>query len=119
MQINTYENAGKEVDKKLFFTESINKYCDFMRDVLKEMKRVLVPGGKIVLVIGDVRNRITKKPYNLAGVILKKCAKPLGFTLVEPVLVDIISDDTKVSKIWGDKKGKATKIDRILVLEKD
>ncbi len=110
--------TGKEVDEKLFFTQSKEKYVHFMFDTLKEMKRVLKPGKKVVLVIGDVNDRITKKPFNLAGIVWKKSAKPLGFKLVEPIQADIIGANTKVSKIWGDKKGDATRVDRVLVLEK-
>jgi site-specific DNA-methyltransferase (adenine-specific) len=110
--------TGKEVDKKLFFTESLEKYCTFMTSSLKEMKRVLKPGKKAVIVIGDVKDRTSDKIYNLAEIVWEQCAKPLGFELTEPIRADIISDDTKVSKIWGDKKGNATKIDRILVITK-
>lgn len=110
--------TGKEVDKKLFFTQSLPKYSIFISDALKEMKRVLKSGGKTVLVVGDVKDRTTNKIFNLAELVWEHCAKPLGFKLIEPIKEDIISDDTKVSKIWGTKKGNATKIDRILVLEK-
>lgn len=113
-----FGTTGKEVDKKLFFTESIDKYCAFMTNALKEMKRVLKPEAKAVLVIGDVKNRTTDEIFNLAEIIYGRCVKPLGFKLVEPIKADIISEDTKVSKIWGEKKGKATKIDRILILKK-
>lgn len=111
--------TGKETDRKLFFTQSIDKYCRFMFDTLTEFKRVLKSQKKLILIIGDVNDRATKKPYNLAGKIWKKCVKPLGFRLVEPIQPDIIGENTKVSKIWGDKKGNATKIDRVLVLEKN
>lgn len=110
--------GAKEIDKKLFFSQSKEKYSDFMLNALKEMKRVLKSKKKIVLIIGDVKDRVTGKPFNLAGLIWKYSAKPLGFKLVEPIQQDIIGDDNKVSKIWGDKKGRATRIDRILVLEK-
>ena len=109
--------TGKEVDKKLFFTESMNKYCIFMTNALKEMKRVLKPDAKAVLVIGDVKYRTSEKIFNLAEIVWERCAKPLGFKLVEPIKADVISDNTKVSKIWGEKKGEATKIDRVIILE--
>ena len=114
-----FEETGKEVDKKLFFTQAIDKYSAFMLDTLKEMKRVLVPHGKLVLVIGDVKDRTSDKITNLAEVIWEKCACPLDFKLVEPIIEDVISDDTKVSKIWGAKRGNATKIDRILILKRN
>ncbi len=109
---------GKETDKKLFFTQSLDKYCNFMTETLNEIKRVLKPNAKAVLVIGDVKDREGDKIENLAKVIWEKCAQPLGFDIVEPICADVISDDTKVSKIWGKKRGNATKTDRILVLEK-
>jgi site-specific DNA-methyltransferase (adenine-specific) len=109
---------GKEVDTKLFFSQSTDKYSVFITDALKEMKRVLKPRGKAVLVIGDVKDRESKKVYNLAEIVWERCAKPLGFKLAKPIIADVVSDDTKVSKIWGEKKGNATKIDRILILQK-
>lgn len=112
------DENGREVDKDLFFSQSIPKYCDFMSDVLRDMKRVLKGGAKAVLVIGDVKQRETEKIENLAQIVWERCAQPLGFKLVEPIIADEIGDSTKVSKIWGQKKGKATKIDRVLILEK-
>jgi len=112
------DKRGKEIDKKLFFSQSLPKYYDFMSSALKEFKRVLRPEGKAVLVIGDVKDRTSEKIFNLAEGVWKNCAQPLGFQLVEPIQADVISDNTKVSKIWGDKKGNATKTDRILVLRK-
>lgn len=109
---------GKEVDKNLFFSQSIPKYSIFMSEALNEMKRVLKPRGKAVLVIGDVKDKKSDKRSNLAKIIWKKCAQPLEFNLLEPIMIDKISDDTKVSKIWGEKKGNATKVDRILILGK-
>jgi len=111
------ENA-KSVDQKLFFTQSKEKYSTFMTETLTEMKRVLKPNAKIILVIGDVKDKDDGKPFNLAGFVWKKSAKSLGFKLVEPIRPDVISDDTKVSRIWGAKRGNATKVDRIVVLEK-
>jgi DNA modification methylase len=114
-----FGKTGKEVDKNLFFSQSMNKYCDFISASLKEMKRVLSPNGKAVLVIGDVKYRTSDEILNLAEEVWQRCAKPLNFKLVEPIIADIISDNTKVSKIWGKKKGNATKIDRILILQKN
>lgn len=37
--------SGKEVDEDLYFSQSIGKYCKFMTDSLKEMKRVLKSNG--------------------------------------------------------------------------
>lgn len=108
----------REVDKDLFFSQSISKYCDFMTEVLLEMRRVLKNNSKAILVIGDVKDRARQRIENLAKIVWENCAQPIGFKLVEPIIEDVINDSTKVSKIWGQKKGNATKIDRILVLTK-
>lgn len=113
-----FGKTGKEVDEHLFFSQSVEKYCDFMTQVLKEMKRVLKPGGKAVLVIGDVKAKESEKIDNLAAAVWKNCAKPLGLEKLTPIIADVINDNSKVSKIWGKTKGNATKIDRILVLMK-
>jgi len=105
------DKIAKDVDGKLFFTQSMDRYCQFMFDTLKELKRVLKPTKKLILVIGDVKEK------NLSEKVWLNCAKPLGFKLIEEI-DDVIEDDKKVSKIWGEKRGNATKIDRILVLEK-
>jgi len=108
----------KEVDRKLFATESIPKYTSFMKDTISEFRRVLKPGGVAVLVIGDVKNRESNRIYNLAQIVWENCAKGVGLRKVCEMYEDKISDETKVSKIWGDKRGNATKIDRVLVLQK-
>jgi len=102
---------ARDVDKKLFFTQSLIKYRGFMFGALEELKRVLKPRKKLVLVIGDIKEK------NLAQDIWENCAKPLGFKLMDNI-EDKINDNSKVSKIWGQKRGNVTKIDRILVLEK-
>lgn len=110
--------TGKDVDKKLFFSQSIPRYSEFMSGILREIKRVVKINGKIVLVIGDVKDREKDVVYNLAEIVWKNCAEPLGFKLVEPIQADVISDGSKVSRIWGETRGNATKVDRVLVLER-
>lgn len=105
------DKKAKDIDGKLFFTQSIDRYSKFIFDTLKELKRVLKPNKKLILIVGDIKEK------NLAEIVWERCAKPLGFILVDNI-EDRINDSSKVSKIWGAKKGNATKIDRILVLEK-
>lgn len=109
---------SKSVDKKLFFSQSTEKYRTFMREALQEMKRVLKPSGKAILVIGDVQNRDKSGIFNLAEDVWENCAKPLGFKKVQETIADEINDGRKVTKIWGKKRGNATKVDRVLLLER-
>lgn len=111
---------AKEVDRKLLCSQSLPIYRNFMTGVLEETMRVLKSDGTAVFVIGDVRDRESENIKDLAQDIWENCAQPLGFKLKEPIKADVIRDEEKVSKIWGEaKKGRATKIDRILVLEKN
>lgn len=112
---------GSEIDKKLFVTQSLDKYCDFMKEVLTEFKRVLKTDGKAILVIGDVTKKDSNKVINLAENVWRRCAKPLDFKIDGNIIEDVITDkdngNPKVSRIWGKTKGEATKIDRILILK--
>ncbi len=112
------DQDAKKVDRGLLCTQSLPLYRDFMLQVLKENSRVLVDGGIAVYVIGDVRKKESGKVINLAQFVWDECAKPLGYDLVEPIHADAIEDSTKVSKIWGERRGDATKIDRVLVIRK-
>lgn len=107
-----------KVEERLFTTQSLEKYKEFMTDVLLELKRVINQKGKIVLIIGDVLDK-SNKITNLADLIWRRCAKPLSFIKTEEIYEDVINDGTKVSRIWGNKKLKiSSKIDRILILKK-
>jgi site-specific DNA-methyltransferase (adenine-specific) len=107
------------VERKLFTTQSLDKYKKFMTEVLQEFKRVIKPDGKIVLVIGDVQDS-NNNMVNLAEMVWKESAQPLSFEKIEEIREDVFNDGTKVSRIWGNKRVKiATKVDRILVLQKN
>lgn len=109
---------AREVDSQLLCTQSLPKYLDFMTEALEEMHRVVKPGGHVVLVIGDVRDKTTDIDLNLAHEVWKGSAEPIGFTLKENIK-DGFDQNAKVSRIWGEeKKGRATKVDRILVLQR-
>jgi site-specific DNA-methyltransferase (adenine-specific) len=109
---------AKEVDDDLFCSQSMNNYRQFMEDTLRENWRVLKKGGVAVYVIGDVKKRETDDVDNLAKFVWEECAQKVGFSLLEPIQIDSILDNTKVSKIWGEKRGNATKIDRVLIMRK-
>jgi site-specific DNA-methyltransferase (adenine-specific) len=112
------KKRSKEVDSKLFCSASLSQYKEFMSEVLRECWRVLDKEGAAVFVIGDVSNPEGEESTNLARFIWEEAAMPAGFSLQEPIIEDKIDDKTKVSKIWGDTRGQATKVDRIIVLKK-
>ena len=100
---------ARMIDADLFTSQSLHKYTEFMKEFLKQSKRILKRSGKIVLVIGDVGE------VNLAKQVWLRSAKPLGFTK-KHLLSDTIEDSSKTTRIWNERKGQATKVDRILVL---
>jgi site-specific DNA-methyltransferase (adenine-specific) len=124
-----------EVDDNLFTTQSKSKYMDFMRQVLEEFYETLSDDGVAVIVIGDVnkkRRLVTraksqgeevkmqprvKERILLGEELWHECAEEIGFEKVA-LLEDSIDDEKKSTKIWGDERGEATDVDRLLVLSK-
>ena len=93
-------------------------YLAFLRDVLAGMRPVLADDAVVVLVIGDVetdRGRKIRGGMDLAARVWESAAAPEGYRLAG-VALDDIAPNRKMTKLWGDEAGRATKTDRILVL---
>ena len=89
-----------------------------MADVLAGLREILTDDAVIVLVIGDVeydRGRQLTNGVGLAEAVWEASAEPLGYTMGGIVLDDVAAG-RKMTKLWGDEAGRATKLDRILVL---
>jgi hypothetical protein len=89
-----------------------------MRDVLAGLRPVLADDAVIVLVIGDVetdRGRAIGGGVGLAERVWAAAAEPEGYRLAG-VALDDVAAVKKMTKLWGDEAGRATKTDRILVL---
>ena len=72
----------------------------------------------MVLVIGDVetdRGRRIRGGVGLAERVWEAAAEPEGYRLAG-VALDAVAANRKMTKLWGDEAGGATKTDRILVL---
>jgi site-specific DNA-methyltransferase (adenine-specific) len=111
----------KDVDERLTDTGSLERYRRFMRSTLLNLETVVRPDGFVCLVIGDVRHRAAKrrdtKPIDLAGDVWETVARPAGWQL-HGIVVDQMPPSRKVSRIWKDNPGRATKTDRILILSR-
>lgn len=105
---------AREVDQHLFSTSSLPKYLTFMDAVIARLAAVVHDRGRICLVVGDVAQG--DKTVRLAEEIARSCVP--GSLRVDGIVVDELADNRKVSRIWGDSKGNATKTDRILILSK-
>jgi hypothetical protein len=101
------------VDDGLFASASVPRYLDFMRQTLASIRWCVREGGYVCFVIGDVRRG--EEQINLAGEVVAHCVKGTGFKVLE-MINDALPVERKVSRIWGKTKGRATKVDRILVL---
>ena len=93
-------------------------YLEFLRTVLRDLRPTLTDDGIAVLVIGDVvkdRGRDLPDGHDLAERVWESAAAPEGY-----VLAGIADDDVhahrKMTRLWGREAGRATQVDRILVL---
>ncbi len=95
---------------------ALPSYCDFLESTLKDCSAILRPGGSCVLVIGDVSTP-DRGDLNLAEAVWSRVKRNVNLTL-ESAMVDEIETSSKVTRIWGKRRGSATKRDRILLLRK-
>jgi hypothetical protein len=108
----------RDIDAALDDAHHREPYLAFMRDVLGGLRPVLAEDAVIVLVIGDVeldRGRRIRTGIGLAEQVWAAAAEPEGYRLAG-VALDDVAAHRKMTKLWGDEAGRATKTDRILVL---
>jgi hypothetical protein len=101
------------VDGELMASGSLPKYLNFMASVMSRLTTSTEGDGVVCLVIGDVRRGETH--LNLARRLWEDVAEPAGWVL-HGIVNDRIPDERKVTRIWKGNEGRATKVDRILVL---
>jgi site-specific DNA-methyltransferase (adenine-specific) len=93
-------------------------YLAFLREVLHGLRTALTDDAVVVLVIGDVatdRGRKIRNGIDLAEGVWAAAAAPEGYKLAG-VALDEVRANRKMTKLWGDEAGRATQMDRILVL---
>jgi DNA methylase len=105
--------SAREVDDKLMSSGSLERYVEFMTKVCINLGTALVDDGYLCLVIGDVRRG--DQYLNLAEVVWDQVAKPLGWYR-HGTIADHLPAAQKVSRIWKNNEGRATKTDRLLLL---
>jgi site-specific DNA-methyltransferase (adenine-specific) len=109
---------AREIDATLDDAHHREPYLAFLRDVLAGLRPVLTDDAVVVLVIGDVetdRGRRIRGGVGLAERAWEQAAEPEGYRLAG-VALDDVAAVRKMTKLWGDEAGRATKTDRILVL---
>jgi site-specific DNA-methyltransferase (adenine-specific) len=93
-------------------------YLVFMREVLRGLHTALADDAVVALVIGDVeldRGRPANGGVGLAEAVWEAAAAPEGYRLAG-IALDDVAPGRKMTKLWGDEAGQATKLDRILIL---
>ena len=109
---------ARAIDATLDDAHHREPYLAFLRDVLAGLRPVLTDDAVVVLVIGDVetdRGRPIRGGVGLAERVWESAAEPEGYRLAG-VALDDVAANRKMTKLWGDEAGRATKTDRILVL---
>jgi site-specific DNA-methyltransferase (adenine-specific) len=109
---------ARAIDEVLDDAHHREPYLAFLREVLAGMRAALTDDAVIVLVIGDVetdRGRRIRHAVGLAEQVWGAAAEPEGYRLAG-VALDRVAAHRKMTKLWGDEAGRATKTDRILVL---
>ena len=93
-------------------------YLAFLREVLTDLRPAMADDGIAVVVIGDVemdRGKPSGSGIGLAERAWEEAAFPAGYRLAGLVR-DEVAANRKMTRLWGDEAGRATKTDRILVL---
>ena len=106
------------VDDLLDDAHQRDAYLVFMREVLRGLRPALADDAVVALVIGDVemdRGRPIAAGAGLAELVWEMAAAPEGYRLAG-IATDDIAAGRKMTKLWGDEAGQATKLDRILIL---
>jgi site-specific DNA-methyltransferase (adenine-specific) len=106
------------IDAELDAAHRSEPYLVFLREVLEDLRPALTDDGIAVVVIGDVemdRGKPSTDGIGLAERVWEEAALPAGYRLAGLVR-DEVAANRKMTRLWGDRAGRATKTDRILVL---
>ena len=108
-----------KLDHRLDHHTRLDDYLVFLRRVCQQLYRVMAPGGVCALVLGDVKKPREAEPINLAEEVWRRLKQRRTRFELADVIEDRLPENAKVTKIWGsEKRGRATLIDRVLVLHK-
>jgi site-specific DNA-methyltransferase (adenine-specific) len=106
------------IDADLDAAHRSEPYLAFLREVLADLRSALTDDGIAVLVIGDVemdRGKPSSDGVGLAQRVWEEAALPAGYRLAG-VVRDDVAANRKMTRLWGEQAGRATKTDRILVM---
>jgi site-specific DNA-methyltransferase (adenine-specific) len=106
------------IDAELDAAHRREPYLVFLREVLADLRPALTDDGIAVVIIGDVemdRGKPSSEGIGLAERAWEEAALPAGYRLAG-VVRDEVAANRKMTRLWGEQAGRATKTDQILVL---
>jgi site-specific DNA-methyltransferase (adenine-specific) len=106
------------VDAALSAPASAEASSALLHEVLTRLRPSLAPDAILVLVLGDVeadRGRRLRTPVDLAYHAWEAAAEPAGYQLAG-IVDDRIAPERKLTRLWGAEAGRATRLDRLLVI---
>jgi site-specific DNA-methyltransferase (adenine-specific) len=109
---------AQAIDDELDHAHHREPYLVFLREVFADLRSALTDDAIAVVVIGDVERdggRPSSAGLGLAERVWEEAAWPAGYRLAGMVR-DEVAANRKMTRLWGDEAGQATKTDRILVL---
>jgi site-specific DNA-methyltransferase (adenine-specific) len=107
-------SGRRRLDERLDHGHGYLTYRAFMTKTFNAIGHCLAPDGVAVVVIGDVAVP-GEAHIELAEQLWRDVHSDTPLQL-EDVIVDEVSSDKKVSRIWGETRGRATETDRALIL---
>lgn len=115
------DEEPEELDNKLDDKHTMPKYLSFIESSINECSKVLKDDGLCFFVVGQVsgnRGPGKDKSVDLGKKIMDELQGKVDMEFIR-VIDDLYNKDSKVSRIWGDTKGEATKYDQIILMCKD
>ncbi len=109
---------ARSIDAELDDAHTREPYLAFLHDVLLDLRPALTDDGIAAVVIGDVetdRGKPSTDGLRLPERVWEEAAHPAGFRLAG-IIRDEVAANRKMTRLWGDEAGRATKTDTILVL---
>jgi site-specific DNA-methyltransferase (adenine-specific) len=106
------------VDGELATPANATSSAAMLAQVLSDLRPILAPDAIVVLVLGHVerdRGRRATTPRDLAADAWRLAARPAGYVLAG-IADDPVADARKLTRVWGDRAGRASRLDRLLVI---
>lgn len=113
------QKSAYESSKEIKLSDNLDKeeYFYFMRNLIVGWERILKKNSIAIIVIGDVENYHGR--YLNLGEKVWDYVKDYTSLKFVTMIEDKIEGNDKLTRIWGnEKKGNATKVERILILSK-